>query len=37
VRFGEGNRALGIETDDGDVIWFWLGDRDEYDRLIKQR
>jgi hypothetical protein len=37
VRFGEGNRALGVETVDGDVVWFWLGDHDEYDRLIRQR
>jgi hypothetical protein len=34
VRIGLNYRALAIE-DDSDFIWFWIGNHDEYDRLIK--
>lgn len=33
ARVGRGFRALAVETDDG-LLWFWIGNHDEYDRLI---
>lgn len=35
VRIGQGYRALGI-LDEDTIIWFWIGDHDEYERLLKQ-
>jgi hypothetical protein len=34
VRAGGGRRALAVEAKDG-LVWFWIGEHDEYDRLIK--
>ena len=34
VRIGLSHRALAIE-DGSDFIWVWIGDHDEYDRLIR--
>ena len=34
VRIGLGYRALGFLKADT-VTWFWIGDHDEYDRLIR--
>ena len=34
VRAGIQYRALGIQDEAG-IIWFWIGDHAEYDRLIK--
>lgn len=34
VRVGLGHRALGPEKNH-DIYWFWIGDHEEYDRLIK--
>ena len=36
VRVGMGHRALGIEFDDGNIVWLWIGTHREYDKLIKQ-
>ncbi|HEV7590393.1 MAG TPA: hypothetical protein VGO40_19945 [Longimicrobium sp.] len=33
VRVGAHHRALGVREGD-DVVWFWIGRHDEYDRLI---
>ena len=33
VRLGIHYRALAIEAGD-DLVWFWIGRHDEYDRLI---
>ncbi len=33
VRVGIAYRALGIE-DGNTVVWFWIGNHDEYERLI---
>lgn len=33
ARVGLHHRALGIEAPDG-IVWFWIGDHGEYDRLI---
>ncbi len=34
VRVGRGYRALGwLEGDT--VVWFWIGDHDEYDRILR--
>ncbi|NEO23034.1 MULTISPECIES: hypothetical protein [unclassified Moorena] len=34
IRVGLSHRALAIE-DGSDFIWVWIGDHDEYDRLIR--
>ena len=34
VRVGLNHRALAIE-DGSDFIWVWIGNHDEYDRLIR--
>jgi len=28
-------RALGV-VDQGTIVWFWIGDHDEYERLIRR-
>ncbi|QDS91610.1 hypothetical protein FF011L_03400 [Roseimaritima multifibrata] len=33
ARVGRDFRALAVETDDG-LLWFWIGNHAEYDRLI---
>ena len=33
VRVGFDHRALAIE-EDGDFHWVWIGDHDEYDRIV---
>jgi hypothetical protein len=33
ARVGAHHRALAVEAD-GDLLWFWIGRHDEYDRLI---
>lgn len=33
ARVGLSHRALAIEEGD-DLVWFWIGKHDEYDRLI---
>ena len=32
-RVGRQHRALAVEVEDG-LLWFWLGDHAEYERLI---
>lgn len=34
VRIGLSHRALAIE-DGSDFIWVWIGNHDEYDRMIR--
>jgi len=34
VRVGLKYRALGVEVDEG-LLWFWIGNHSEYDRLIE--
>ena len=34
VRVGLSHRVLAVE-DDGDYIWVWIGDHNEYDRIIR--
>lgn len=34
VRIGQNYRALGIVEDDV-ILWFWIGEHDEYIRLLK--
>ena len=36
VRIGIHYRALGVREGD-DIVWFWVGSHDEYERLISQR
>lgn len=36
ARVTRGYRVLGIR-DRGEVIWFWIGSHQEYDRLIEGR
>ena len=33
VRVGRRYRALGVEVEEG-LLWFWIGNHAEYDRLI---
>lgn len=33
VRVGLHYRALAVEVDDG-LLWFWIGNHAEYDRLV---
>jgi hypothetical protein len=33
VRVGLGCRVLGVERPDG-MVWFWIGNHKEYERLI---
>jgi hypothetical protein len=33
ARVGAHHRALAVEHED-DLLWFWIGRHDEYDRLI---
>ncbi len=35
VRIGLHHRALAVELDN-DLIWFWIGQHPEYDRLLKK-
>lgn len=34
VRIGRAHRALGLLKNDT-ISWFWIGDHDEYERLLK--
>jgi hypothetical protein len=34
VRVGRGHRALARQVDD-QLIWFWIGSHDEYERLLR--
>ncbi len=34
VRIGRGYRALGLREGDT-IVWFWISDHDEYERLLK--
>ena len=34
VRGGRGHRALARQFDDN-LIWFWIGPHDEYERLLR--
>ena len=36
VRVGSDYRAVAVEKG-SDVVWFWIGRHDEYDRLIGRR
>lgn len=38
VRAGLNYRALGVETPDKDgIIWFWIGNHSEYEKIIRLR
>jgi hypothetical protein len=34
VRVGQKYRSLAVEIEEG-LLWFWIGDHEEYDKLIK--
>ena len=34
VRVGLHYRALAVEID-GDIVWYWIGTHEQYDRLIR--
>jgi len=36
ARVGLKHRALAVEISEG-IIWFWIGNHSDYDKLIKQR
>lgn len=33
VRIGLSHRAVGVDSPRG-IVWFWIGDHEEYDRLF---
>ncbi|MEI9961141.1 MAG: hypothetical protein WDM76_08475 [Limisphaerales bacterium] len=35
VRVGSGHRALARQLDNN-LIWFWIGPHDEYERLLRE-
>lgn len=35
VRISAGYRALGV-MEQNDIIWFWIGSHQEYDRLLRR-
>ena len=35
VRVGMGHRALGVESENGDIVWLWIGTHREYEKMIK--
>ena len=35
ARIGMSHRALGVESENGDIVWFWMGTHKQYDKLIK--
>ncbi len=35
ARVNAGMRALAAESD-GDLVWFWVGDHREYERILKK-
>lgn len=34
VRIGQSYRAVGLRTSDGQIVWYFIGTHDEYDRLL---
>ena len=36
VRVNIDYRALGV-LDSGEIVWFWIGPHDEYDRLLRRK
>jgi hypothetical protein len=34
VRVGLRCRALAVEADDGNLVWFWIGSHADYDAMI---
>ncbi|MEN3000574.1 MAG: hypothetical protein ABDI19_01885 [Armatimonadota bacterium] len=35
VRINESYRALGVMENEDTIIWFWIGNHDDYERLIR--
>ena len=35
VRISADYRALGV-LDRGDIVWFWIGSHQEYDRMLRR-
>ena len=35
ARVSKNIRAVGIKSNDNEIVWFWIGNHKEYDRLIK--
>ena len=36
ARVGLSHRALAVEVENG-LLWIWIGDHDEYERLLEQQ
>ena len=34
LQIGTKNRALGVEVDEGGLLWFWIGSYSDYNNLI---
>jgi hypothetical protein len=37
VRVTDNYRASGVEDDPGIITWFWIGDHDDYERILGNR
>ena len=37
ARVDSGCRVLAYESEEGHLIWFWIGNHDEYERIITRR
>lgn len=36
VRIGRSWRALGLQRDSDQMLWFWIGSHAEYDSLLRR-
>jgi hypothetical protein len=37
ARVDDSVRVVAIEEENGDMVWFWIGEHQEYDRLLRRR
>lgn len=35
VRVGKGYRALGVRGENDEIVWYWIGSRGDYNKLLK--
>jgi hypothetical protein len=37
VRVGGDHRAVGIQREQGAILWFWIGPHEQYETLLAKR
>jgi hypothetical protein len=37
ARVDDSVRVVATEDENGDMVWFWIGEHQEYDRLLRRR